>query len=256
MFTPDKSATIKPNNRLRIRRFVAAQPHRAWRIAALLTALLTCLPVATIAYLALSAQENIWPHLLATTLPKYIANTALLLLGVGASTLLTGVLTAHLVTTYQFPLRKSLEWLLLLPLAMPAYVIAHLTTDLLEFAGPVQRMLRAWFGWQLASDYWFFDVRSLGGAVMLMGLVLYPYVYLLARALVCRTIRAFGRCQSIARARPRRHFLLCHPADCATGDCGWGCIGVDGSVERFWHGGFFCGANLNRRLVRCMAEYG
>ena len=182
MFTPDKSATIKPNNRLRIRRFVAAQPHRAWRIAALLTALLTCLPVATIAYLALSAQENIWPHLLATTLPKYIANTALLLLGVGASTLLTGVLTAHLVTTYQFPLRKTLEWLLLLPLAMPAYVIAHLTTDLLEFAGPVQRMLRAWFGWQLASDYWFFDVRSLGGAVMLMGLVLYPYVYLLARA--------------------------------------------------------------------------
>ena len=95
---------------------------------------------------------------------------------------MTGVTTAYLITAYEFPLRKSLEWLLLLPLAVPGYVIAYLYTDLLEFAGPVQRGLRAIFGWQLAGDYWFPEVRSMGGAIMLMGLVLYPYVYLMARA--------------------------------------------------------------------------
>ena len=90
--------------------------------------------------------------------------------------------TAYLVSHYEFPLRRQFEWLLLLPLAFPAYVIAYLYTDLLEFAGPIQRFLRALFGWELATDYWFPEVRSMGGAIMLMGLVLYPYVYLMARA--------------------------------------------------------------------------
>ena len=154
----------------------------AWRAGAVGVALMTLLPVAAVGYLALFPAENIWPHLLATTLPKYIANTLLLLGGVGAATLITGVGCAHLITGYEFPLRRTLEWLLLLPLAMPAYVIAYLYTDLLEFAGPVQAALRAMFGWKLASDYWFPEVRSMGGAIMLMGLVLYPYVYLMARA--------------------------------------------------------------------------
>jgi len=159
--------------------FAALEP---WRLGAFAAAALTLLPVAAIAVLALLPDENIWPHLLATTLPKYIANTLLLMLGVGVLTLLSGVATAHLVTAYDFPFRKSLEWLLLLPLAVPAYVIAYLYTDLLEFAGPLQRALRALFGWQLAGDYWFPEVRSMGGAIMLMGLVLYPYVYLMTRA--------------------------------------------------------------------------
>ena len=153
-----------------------------WRLGAFTVAALTLLPVFAILMLAFFPSENIWPHLLSTTLPKYIGNTLILLFGVGVSVLITGVASAHLVTTYEFPLRKSLEWLLLLPLAVPAYVIAYLYTDLLEFAGPVQGALRAWFGWQLAGDYWFPEVRSIGGAIMLMGLVLYPYVYLLARA--------------------------------------------------------------------------
>lgn len=102
--------------------------------------------------------------------------------GVGISVLLTGVITAHLVTRFAFPLRRAFEWLLLLPLAIPAYVIAYMYTDLLEFSGPVQSWLRSLFGWKLAIDYWFPEVRSMGGGIMLMGLVLYPYVYLLARA--------------------------------------------------------------------------
>lgn len=153
-----------------------------WLVGAFFVAALTVLPVLAILLLAFFPNENIWPHLLATTLPKYIGNTLLLLGGVGVSTLLTGVAAAYLITTYEFPFRKPLEWLLLLPLAMPAYLIAYLYTDLLEFAGPVQQSLRALTGWQLADDYWFPEIRSMGGAIMLMGLVLYPYVYLMARA--------------------------------------------------------------------------
>lgn len=153
-----------------------------WRLGAFATAVVTMLPVTAVLYLAFFPSENIWPHLLQTALPAYVRNTLLLMFGVGVSTLLTGVVTAHLVTAYEFPFRKTLEWLLLLPLAVPAYVIAYLYTDLLEFAGPVQQLLRGVFGWQLARDYWFPEVRSMGGAVMLMGLVLYPYVYLMTRA--------------------------------------------------------------------------
>jgi iron(III) transport system permease protein len=103
------------------------------------------------------------------------------MIGVGVSVFLTGVTSAYLVSAFSFPGQKLFEWLLLLPLAVPAYVIAYLYTDLLEFAGPVKSAFRAVFGWELARDYWFPNIRSMGGAIMVMGLVLYPYVYLLAR---------------------------------------------------------------------------
>ncbi|MDD9811531.1 MAG: iron ABC transporter permease [Gammaproteobacteria bacterium] len=166
-----------------MRRLMTGRPGAgAWPLGAVAVAALCLLPVAAVLWLALFPAENIWPHLIATTLPGYVGNTLILLAGVGVSTLLTGVTAARLVTAFDFPLRKLLEWLLLLPLAMPGYVIAYLYTDLLEFAGPVQHALRAVFGWRLAGDYWFPEVRSMGGAIMLLGVVLYPYVYLLARA--------------------------------------------------------------------------
>ncbi len=140
------------------------------------------IPVAAIFYLALFPTENIWPHLVSTSLPGYISNTLILMLGVGITVFAIGVSTAWMVVNLDFPMRRFFEWSLLLPLAMPAYVIAYIYTDLLEFAGPVQIFLRQFSGWELASDYWFPEIRSMGGAVLLMGLVLYPYVYLLARA--------------------------------------------------------------------------
>ena len=154
----------------------------AWWAGTSCIALLAVLPVLAIAWLALFPTENIWPHLASTTLPHYLANTVILMLGVGISVFLTGVSSAYLVSTYSFPMQRQFEWLLLLPLAVPAYVIAYLYTDLLEFAGPVQRLLRELFGWNLAREYWFPNIRSMGGAIMMMGLVLYPYVYLMARA--------------------------------------------------------------------------
>jgi len=153
-----------------------------WYSVAWGSALLVMLPVLAVFWLALFPTENIWPHLVETILPVYIQTTLLLLAGVGSLSVIIGVGTAWLVTMCHFPGRRLFEWALLLPFAMPAYVIAYLYTDLLEYAGPLQSMLRDLFGWQTSRDYWFPDIRSLGGAIAMLTLVLYPYVYLLARA--------------------------------------------------------------------------
>jgi iron(III) transport system permease protein len=119
-------------------------------------------------------------HLATTVLPRYVGNTALLLAGVSWGVISIGVLSAWLVTAYQFPGRRVLEWALMLPLAMPAYVMAYAYTDWLQFTGPVQTLLRELFGWR-AREYWFPEVRSLWGAAAMLSFALYPYVYLIAR---------------------------------------------------------------------------
>ncbi len=125
--------------------------------------------------------DGLWAHLAATTLPRAIANTVGLVVLVGSGTLVIGTATAWLVTMTRFPGRRLVEWALLLPLAVPAYVMAYTYTDLLQFAGPVQSALRGWFGWR-RGDYWFPEIYSLGGAAFVLTFVLYPYVYVLARA--------------------------------------------------------------------------
>ncbi|RTE65494.1 iron ABC transporter permease [Amphritea opalescens] len=145
-------------------------------------ALMVALPILSVFYLALFPSENIWSHLAATVLPVYITTTLALMLGVGALSVATGVCGAWLVTMCRFPGRRLFEWALLLPFAVPAYVIAYVYTDLLEYSGPLQIALRELFGWQTARDYWFPDIRTLGGAILMLSMVLYPYVYLLARA--------------------------------------------------------------------------
>ena len=122
-----------------------------------------------------------WSHVAATVLPSYVANTALLLLGVGAGVLVLGIATAWLVSMCRFPGSRILEWALLLPMAMPAYLMAYTYTDLLDVTGPLQTALRAATGWTVRS-YWFPPIRSLGGAIAVMTLVFFPYVYLVARA--------------------------------------------------------------------------
>ena len=153
-----------------------------WSVGALVVALVVAAPVISVIALAFGPSENIWAHLAATVLPTYVRNTFWLMLGVGATSLVLGVGTAWLVTLCQFPGRRVFEWALLVPLAVPAYVIAYVYTDLLEFAGPIQSGLRAAMGWRSAGDYVFPEIRSLGGAIAMLSLVLYPYVYLLSRA--------------------------------------------------------------------------
>ena len=147
---------------------------------AVAVALLVAFPVISVIAGIGSADAEIRAHLVSTVLSGYVVNTVVLMVGVGVLSAALGVGAAWLVTMYTFPGRRILEWALFLPLAVPAYVMAYVYTDLLEFAGPVQTLIRDLTGWG-ARDYWFPDIRSLGGAIVVMAFVLYPYVYMLAR---------------------------------------------------------------------------
>ena len=162
------------------RRAVLAWPSR-WSIVALLLALVMLAPILSVVAAATGDSGGLWEHLAATVLPRYVANTLALMAGVGGASLVLGVSTAWVVTRYDFAGRRALEWMLVLPFAVPAYLIAYVYTDLLDYAGPVQGALRDAFGWQSRRDYWFPEIRSMGGAIVVMGAVLYPYVYMMAR---------------------------------------------------------------------------
>jgi iron(III) transport system permease protein len=152
-----------------------------WSISVGLIAMLMLAPILVVLSSVFIESSDVWAHLAATVLPQYIKNSLILMVGVGVGVLAVGVSTAWLVTACEFWGRGWFEWLLLLPLAAPAYLLAYVYTDVLEYFGPVQTTLRHWFGWERATDYWFPDIRSIGGAILLFSLTLYPYVYMLAR---------------------------------------------------------------------------
>jgi len=153
-----------------------------WSVGAAVIAAMVLLPIASVVWIAFSPSDNIWPHLLSSTLPRYLRNTVVLMLSVGLLSGMVGAGAAWIITHYRFPFSRWLEWLLLLPLAIPAYVGAYALVDLLEYAGPVQTAMRGVMGWQNARDYWFPEIRSMGAAVIVLTAALYPYVYLLSRA--------------------------------------------------------------------------
>jgi iron(III) transport system permease protein len=149
-------------------------------VGVLLAALAALPVVAVIARgIAPDAAET-WTHLVQSVLGEYVANTLLLVVLVGAGAGIGGTATAWLLAHRRFPGARLFEWALLLPLAMPAYVMAYAYTDFLQYAGPLQSALRTTFGWS-RGDYWFPDVRTVGGAATMFVFSLYPYVYLLAR---------------------------------------------------------------------------
>lgn len=153
-----------------------------WMISSWALALLLGLPVLALIFSAFAAEGGLFFHLVDTVLLDYISNTVWLVVGVVLLSLLFGVPTAWLVAMCQVPGRRALQWALMLPMAMPSYIVAYVYTDLFDYSGPLQAGLRALFGWQSPADYWFPAIRSLGGAAWVLALVLFPYVYLLARA--------------------------------------------------------------------------
>ncbi|PSL20512.1 ABC transporter permease [Shimia abyssi] len=153
-----------------------------WSIGALVIATVVVAPILAVFWMAFHPTDNIWPHLLSTTLPRYLRNTLVLMISVGVFAASIGAVTAWLVTRYRFPGSGWIQWALLLPLAIPAYVGAYALVDFLEYAGPVQTGLRSLFGWQTSRDYWFPEIRSMGAAVIVLSAALFPYVYILARA--------------------------------------------------------------------------
>ncbi|MBI4522942.1 MAG: iron ABC transporter permease [Deltaproteobacteria bacterium] len=138
-------------------------------------------PIVAVVWNVFLPSETTWSHLVSTVLPEYIWNTLLLVLLVAVGVISFGVMSAWLVTAYYFPGCRVLNWALVLPLGMPAYVMAYAYTDWLQAAGPVQTALRDLTGWNI-REYWFPEIRSLPGAAAMLSFALYPYVYLLARA--------------------------------------------------------------------------
>ncbi len=157
--------------------------HFGWRILVLgLVCPLMLAPIATLVFLAFQGSPEVWAHLMSTVLPSATWRTFQLLVGVGVLTTVIGVGTAWLVVMCRFPGRRVFEWLLLVPLAMPTYIIAYCYVELMDYIGPIQSTIRSVFGFTMRREYWFPEIRSLGGAVFLFSFVLYPYVYLTTRA--------------------------------------------------------------------------
>lgn len=148
----------------------------------LLLAIPTALPLLTVGWLGLVADVSGWPQLLINVLPRLAWTTLLLCAGCALLTVIMGTLMAWLVTMYNFPARPLLKWMALLPLAMPGYIISFAYVDYLAYAGPLQTSLRRLADWQRPEDYMFPEIRSLGGAILVMSFGLYPYVYMSARA--------------------------------------------------------------------------
>jgi iron(III) transport system permease protein len=203
-------------------RQIAARPASAvarggggWTFAALVLAALVGLPIGAIGWAALSGGGDVQGTIAAlagTVLPTYIANTALLMLLAGGIAAVTGTGCAWLVAATRFPGRSVLGWALVLPLALPAYLAAYVSAAMLDFAGPVQSALRSATGWG-AGDYGFPDIRSLPGAALVLGLVLYPYVYLLARtAFRTQSLMQFRAARSLGASPLRAFWQVALPA--------------------------------------------
>jgi len=160
---------------------IALYQSKKWIFVSFLIALVLILPVFVMLIDGISVQANLFSHLWQTVLPTYLENTLLLAFFVVSLALVFGVISAGLISYTNIAFKNQLRWLLLLPLAMPAYLIAYIYTDLLDYAGPIQRALRSWFALQSPNDYWFFDIRSLAGAAIMLALVLFPYIYMLTR---------------------------------------------------------------------------
>ena len=154
---------------------------RSLHLWGIIVAVLLLVPLLSVGSSVFVADQGAWAHISSTVLPGLVANSLMLALAVAAGVAAVGTCSAWLTANHEFPGRKLLEWTLILPLAIPAYVMAYAYTDVLQYAGPVQTFLRDSFGWQGKQDYWFPEIRSLGGATVMLTLALYPYVYVLAR---------------------------------------------------------------------------
>jgi len=179
---------------------------RSWSLAGYAVATLLVLPLVALILQALQPDESVFGHLMATVLPTYIINSLLLIFWVSLGALLLALPCAWLMARCEFVGRRYLQWALLLPLAMPGYIVAYVYTDLLDYAGPVQRSLRSIFGWNSPQDYFFPDIRTLGGAACMLSLVLFPYIYLLARTAFMEQSLSLAHASRIMGCSPWQSF--------------------------------------------------
>ncbi|MEZ5838376.1 MAG: iron ABC transporter permease [Geminicoccaceae bacterium] len=163
-----------------IRHGRAKRPLRVLSLLSLLSALVVGLPLLSVAIDALQPASDVWSHVAGRLIPRYLMNTVWLCLGVGGLTGCIGVGAAWLITTYRFRGRQLLEWALILPLAIPSYVQAYIYYDLTNVSGPIQTGLRSWLDVR-ADQFTLPPLSSVPGAIFVLSIALYPYVYLAAR---------------------------------------------------------------------------
>ncbi|MFB2549464.1 ABC transporter permease [Ensifer soli] len=175
---------------LRRRFAAAANGHPLLHATAVATSLAVMLPILAIVWLAATGGTEGWPHLVENVIPRATLRTLTLSALTGAATVVVGVSTAWLVASCDFPGRRLFSAALVLPLAIPAYLAAYAFGEMFTFTGPLQSALRAVFGFKTSRDYWFPDIRSLGGAVIVLTSVLYPYIYLSCRSMFLMQGRA------------------------------------------------------------------
>ena len=178
-----------------------------WQLLAWLIGLLLVTPLGFLLFESLQGDSDVFQHLFDTVLWDYTRNTLLLILGVGLLSCVIALPLAWLTAYCDFPGRKQFEWALMLPLAMPTYLIAYVYTDLLDYAGPVQIALREWFGWQSPDDYWFFDIRTLTGAIVMIALVLYPYLFLIFKTALREQSFKLVQASQLMGLSPTQSFL-------------------------------------------------
>ncbi|MBY8287729.1 ABC transporter permease [Vibrio fluvialis] len=157
------------------------EKHLIWKTSSVALATLLVLPILAIFFTAIGQTDDVFAHLMSTVMPTYVFNTVVLTLSVMALALLFGIPSAWLMAMCRLPGEKVLQWALVLPLAIPGYIVGYIFTGWFDYAGPIQVWLRAQTGW-MAGEYYFPDIRSLAGASIVLALVLYPYVYLMCRA--------------------------------------------------------------------------
>ena len=194
------------NKQILLHNYLQQKSNLGWIFGTVIIALLISIPVVTVLSSVFLPSGDVWQHLKSTVLTEYVKNSLLLVVGVGIGTLIIGITTAWLCSVCEFPGRKIFSWLLLLPLAFPPYIIAYTYTGLLDFAGPVQSYLRELFDWGY-GDYWFPEIRSLPGAITMLSLVLYPYIYLLTRTAFSEQSASFREASHILGIGLSKTFL-------------------------------------------------
>ncbi|UTV28108.1 ABC transporter permease [Photobacterium atrarenae] len=177
-----------------------------WQTSGWGLSLLLVLPIVAIFYTAAGESDEVFSHLMGTVMATYTSNTFWLVVTTLVLALLFGLPAAWVMAMCRLPGEKVLQWALVLPLAMPGYIIGYIYTDWFDYAGPIQIFLRDFFGWHSVHDYWFPDIRSLGGASMVLALVLYPYIYLLARAAFLEQSTSLLQSARLLRCTPWESF--------------------------------------------------
>src|SRR5688572_6634226 len=184
----------------------------SWLAGSGLLCLLVLAPIAALAVAAFQGSEDLWRHLIAYVLPVAVRDTLVLLAGVGLLAVTIGTGMAWLVTAYEFAGRRVVDWALLLPLAVPTYIIAYAYLDILHPVGPVQTSLRALLGIDSPRDFRLPDIRSMTGCIVLLSFVLYPYVYLTTRAMfVMQTANLIDVSRTLGTSRRGVFFRVALP---------------------------------------------